>query len=403
MGQGPDNKDVALEPQTSGDSLKFPSRSIANAPGEMRILAKEAYLHPEATSQLNRISKLPGVLLAVGMPDLQPGPSGAAIVSRDVIYPALIGGDIGCGMSLSSLSISPKIKLEKAVRTLERAGLDDVWDGDHKEFLAARGVTLSGFEQALGTIGGGNHFAELQTFHQIIGRDALNAAGVNIDRALLLVHSGSRGFGQSTLDNFKRDFKGQGCDPAGSVGRNYLEQHTHAVDWAKANRALIADRFAEGLGAESKPIVDLSHNFVTSKEVNGELHWIHRKGASPADPGLIVIPGSRGSFTYIVKANGTCDQSANSLAHGAGRKIGRSDCEEKISKRFSHEELKRTELRSLVICHDKTLLYQEAPAAYKDIKSVISDLERCGLIQVVAVLKPLITYKTSSESFDGEG
>jgi release factor H-coupled RctB family protein len=128
-------------------------------------------------------------------------------------------------------------------------------------------------------------------------------------------------------------------------------------------------------------------------DLDGSCCWLHRKGAAPSTAGPVIIPGSRGAFTYIVTPNARSDKSAFSLAHGAGRKWSRSDSRARIEKRFSVKELTRTELGSHVICEDKELLYEEAPQAYKNITIVIEDLVDAGLVDVLAVLKPLVTYK----------
>ena len=97
--------------------------------------------------------------------------------------------------------------------------------------------------------------------------------------------------------------------------------------------------------------------------------------------------------TYVVLPTDPREHSAFSLAHGAGRKWARSDTRARLEKRFKAKDLSRTELGSYVICEDKQLLYEEAPQAYKNITTVIDDLVREDLAEVVAVLKPLVTYK----------
>jgi len=87
------------------------------------------------------------------------------------------------------------------------------------------------------------------------------------------------------------------------------------------------------------------------------------------------------------------EQSAYSLAHGAGRKWSRTDSRAKLEKRYTAKDLTRTELGSQVICEDKALLYEEAPQAYKNITIVIDDLVRAGLAEIVAILRPVVTYK----------
>ena len=87
------------------------------------------------------------------------------------------------------------------------------------------------------------------------------------------------------------------------------------------------------------------------------------------------------------------DRHAFSIAHGAGRKWSRSESRGRLERRFSAKDLIRTELGSHVICEDKELLYEEAPQAYKNISIVIDDLVQEGLVDVVATLKPVVTYK----------
>ena len=164
--------------------------------------------------------------------------------------------------------------------------------------------------------------------------------------------------------------------------------------WAKANRTLIAKRFVSKLGAEAECVWDGCHNSITRHESNGEAAWIHRKGAVAVDNDLVVIPGSRGSLSYIVKPIGDGESHAWSLAHGAGRKWARSDARQRMRERFSVSELAQTPLGGRVICEERDLLYEEAPAAYKNIEAVIQDLIDAGLVSVIATFRPLLTYKT---------
>jgi release factor H-coupled RctB family protein len=165
------------------------------------------------------------------------------------------------------------------------------------------------------------------------------------------------------------------------------------VDWARANRALIVERFLACIGATGEPILDIGHNTLERVSHEGMDLWLHRKGAAPSGRGLVVIPGSRGTLSYLVAPKGDSIESGWSLAHGAGRRWKRSECRARLERRFSVESLTTTQLGGVVICQDRDLLYEEAPPAYKDINQVIRDLERSGLIEVVATFRPLITYK----------
>jgi len=139
---------------------------------------------------------------------------------------------------------------------------------------------------------------------------------------------------------------------------------------------------------------DGCHNSITRREIEGESVWLHRKGAVEAEGGLAVIPGSRGSLSYLVKPDGDAAGRAWSLAHGAGRKWGRSEARLRMRERFSVSELAQTTLGGRVICEERDLLYEEAPAAYKNIEAVVQDLVAAGLVSVIATLRPLLTYKT---------
>ncbi|MDP6945812.1 MAG: RtcB family protein, partial [Myxococcota bacterium] len=121
--------------------------------------------------------------------------------------------------------------------------------------------------------------------------------------------------------------------------------------------------------------------------------WLHRKGAAPADKGPVVIPGSRGTLSYLVAPCGDGLANAQSLAHGAGRKWKRSEAKPRLSRRFRPEDLRRTKLGGRVICDDRDLLYEEAPQAYKDVDRVVQDLVDAGALTVIATLRPIITYK----------
>src|SRR5690606_38619143 len=100
-----------------------------------------------------------------------------------------------------------------------------------------------------------------------------------------------------------------------------------------------ARRFSEALGAESVRVLDVCHNGVLPWSFEGRPHWLHRKGAAPADEGAIVIPGSRGALSYLVQPVGEQSTNLATLAHGAGRKWGRSVAKEKLASRFTPEAL----------------------------------------------------------------
>jgi release factor H-coupled RctB family protein len=363
----------------------------------VRVIASpESWIEGEAVRQLERTAELPGMRLAIGLPDLHPGrgsPIGAAFVSDSQVYPHLVGNDIGCGMSLWSLDIArTKAKRDKWAQKLD--GMEDPWDGDAGAELESAGLARTAFDASLGTIGGGNHFAEIQRVEEVMDRTALASLGVDPDRLLLLVHSGSRGLGESILRAHTERLGAAGLPTGSEDFSAYVARHDHAVGWARVNRRLIATRIAEQIGARAQCLLDVCHNGIHPAPWSSENAWLHRKGAAPADEGPVVIPGSRGDFSYIVVPRGEAELSARSLAHGAGRKWTRGETKGRLAKRVSISELERTKLGSAVICEDKELLYEEAPQAYKNIDRVVRDLVDVGLARVAATLRPIVTYKT---------
>lgn len=363
------------------------------------VATKNTWIAGEAIQQLQTTAKLDGMRRVVGMPDLHPGrgyPVGAAFFSVDRYYPALIGGDIGCGMSLWKTDLSTaKFSIDKLVKRLGNIdapliSVSNAW----RDRVLAHQLADTGYEHALGSIGGGNHFAELQHVDQIYDQACMEKLGVDQKKILVLAHSGSRGFGGQILREHVDQFRHAGLLAKAKESDAYLLQHQRALQFARANRSLIAQRICANLGAEGEALIDIDHNLLTHLELDGQAGWLHRKGATPADQGLVVIPGSRGDYSYLVEPI-PASLSLYSLAHGAGRKWTRSECEARLSKRYTMAQLAKTSLGSRVICNDKGLIFEEAPEAYKPIDSVIHSLQDAGLIKLVARLKPLVSYKTS--------
>jgi release factor H-coupled RctB family protein len=364
---------------------------------QVRLFASpNTWMTDEALRQLYAAAKLEGARLAVGFPNLHSGkggPVGAAFVTEGVIYPHLIGGDIGCGMELFKTDLVQRdVKLDRWSKA--RFDLEQPWEGAVSEVLAEFELDSTEFDWTLGTIGDGNHFAELQQVEEVLDATAFKQFGLGKQQLVVLVHSGSRGLGESILREYAEGNGTAGCDADGFAGAAYLREHDLAVRWAKANRALIARRFAEALGAEAELLWDGCHNSITCRESDEEIVWIHRKGAVAAESDFVVIPGSNGSLSYLAKPIGDGPSHAWSLAHGAGRKWARSEARMRMRERFSVPELTRTPLGGRVICEERETLYEEAPAAYKNIGDVVQDLVDAELVSVVATFRPLLTYKT---------
>jgi release factor H-coupled RctB family protein len=377
--------------------------SIADEPHSANVrlfTSDKSWIEGAALEQLNHTARLPGMVLAAGFPDLHPGKGiavGAAFVSRGVFYPALAGNDIGCGMSFWALALpARKLKLDRLEKRI--SGLETPWDGDLASWRERFGVEASLADAGLGTIGGGNHFAELQVVDGVRDERAFAALGLDKANAALLIHSGSRGLGQ---DIFRELLERHGANPleeGGEAAAHYLSRHDQAMRFARANRALIAHRFAGELGAEARCVSDVAHNMVSREELEGAPAWFHRKGAASTrealDQRALMIPGSRGTPSYLVRPRAEEGaKAAWSLAHGAGRRWQRGYVKSRLSHKYRVEDLARTELGGRVICEDRELLYDEAPQAYKDIAQVIADLEAAALVETIAVYRPVLTYK----------
>jgi release factor H-coupled RctB family protein len=371
---------------------------------QVKVLASaETWIEGEAVRQLEATARLPGMRLAVGMPDLHPGrgnPIGAVFASQGWVYPHLVGSDIGCGMALFGLEMR-RHKARRDAIARRMTGFDGPWDGNTGLWLEQYGLRpldfdLSDHDLSLGTIGGGNHFAEVQVVEDVSDTATLEALGIDPEHLVLLVHSGSRVHGDAVLRAHAAKHKADGLADDSEEAGAYLGSHDALLVWARANRALIAHRFAECLGTGHRVALDVCHNSVSRARIGGETCWLHRKGAAPHDSGPVVIPGSRGAMSYVVMPAGDGELCAHSLAHGAGRKWSRADARSRMKDRVQARDLLRTPLGNDVICDDKELLYEEAPQAYKDIDRVIGDLVSAGVARVVATLRPIVTYKVRS-------
>jgi release factor H-coupled RctB family protein len=360
------------------------------------ITSAKNWMESSAIDQFEKTAKLPGMIAAAGMPDLHPGkdaPIGAVFATDTVVYPHLVGTDIGCGMSFWQTELSVgKVKVDKLVKRLQ--GLEDPWRRDLGSLLQQSNIEPTSFDSSLGTIGGGNHFAELQQCHTVYEPGFFRSSNIDDTAIFLLVHSGSRGFGEHVLREYQANHSNRGQQVDSDAGIRYLAAHDQALRWAVLNRKLIAARFLEAIGTNGNQLLDICHNSVTKEFLNRSSCFMHRKGAAPSDRGPIVIPGSRGALSYLVESTGSQDLNLSTLAHGAGRKWKRSECKGRLSKKFAKEDLIQTNLGSRVICEDKELLYEEAPQAYKNIEVVVDSLVAAKLIKILATFSPLVTYKT---------
>ena len=381
------------------------------------VASDNLWLEDAALQQLAITSRLPGMRRAVGLPDLHPGrgyPVGAAFFSAGRFYPALCGGDIGCGVGLwqTDLAVS-KVRLDKLDKQIgnldgppseeELERLDALAPGLDAELAALAGrLRDAGLDpasmRALGTIGLGNHFVELQAVVEVDEPALFEGAGL-VGRALqLVVHSGSRGLGGAILRAHVDKHGHAGLAEGTPEARAYLLQHDVALAYARLNRKMIALRVRQRLRCEAEPVLDVHHNLVTPDVIEGEAGWLHRKGANPADAGPVLLPGSRDDHSYLIRPLPVADSvSLQSLAHGAGRKWARGDCKARLERKATPAQLERTSFGGRVICADRALIYEEAPQAYKDACSVLGSMVDAGLVRVMAKSRPVLTYKTRGD------
>ncbi len=363
----------------------FMDAPAANVPSGgiiTRFYTSATWIDGRAEEQLSQLSAWAGVQQIAAFPDLHPGkygPVGCAVLA-DRIYPQLIGNDIGCGMALFRLDLPlRKVKIEKAARRLRVLG--EPVQGGQDAVLAENDMPENLFPEALGTIGGGNHFCEVQQL-------AKGAADCGFDAsvAYLLVHSGSRAVGAATFASLPPEaFNGM----QGDAAAHYREAHDQAVRWAVLNRFVIAQRAAAALRADLELVVDTPHN-VLSETAAG---WLHRKGAAEATAGLVPLAGSRASPSYLLRPTGL-KNTLGSLAHGAGRRYDRASMHGRVrDKKSDLTAMTRTTFGGRVICEDRDLLIEEAPQAYKSGQAVVADLVATGAATLAATFNPLVTFK----------
>lgn len=357
----------------------------------------ESWIEGVALDQLEKMSCLRSVKRIAAFPDLHPGKYGATGVAllSDRLHPQVVGNDIGCGMSLFELDLPlRKLKLGKAANRLRR--FDALAIDDPSACLDGAGLPGDLFAGALGTIGGGNHFCELQAVENVFSP----ACGLDRQSLYLLVHSGSRSFGAAVLSgilSMETDLM-SGFEAASPAGLHWLALHDQCVAWASLNRSLIAKRAASALGADCRLVADVPHNLVR-RTGDG---YVHHKGSAAVDPGAIApVAGSRATLSYVVRATDKVVGSLGGISHGAGRKYDRATMHGRVGRtRSERDDLLRNAWGGIAICDDRDLVVEEAAAAYKDAGQVVADLEAAGLIESLAAMRPLITYKKAVDEED---
>lgn len=199
------------------------------------ITSDKNWIESEAIEHLKHTAALQGVFKAIGLPDIHSGnghPVGAAFAVKDYVYPNIIGNDVGCGIALFQTDLKKsKMKRDKWAKKL--AGLEDVYDGDVSNFLQKEEVMSTSFDNALGTIGGGNHFAELQSVDKIFDLQEFDKIGLDSKNLMLIIHSGSRSYGAAIFQEHVDLDSSYGLKAETAEMERYMKQHDNAVKWPK--------------------------------------------------------------------------------------------------------------------------------------------------------------------------
>ena len=427
--------------------------------------------------QLANVTSLPGLEgAAMGMPDMHEGygfPVGGVAATRlpdGAISPGGLGFDINCGVRLRASELSRadvQPVLERLVHEISRsipsgfgrggrlvlddAAIDRVLEQgvlylvrsrgfgttEDLQYLESRG-TLEGADAAqvserakqrgrdqLGTLGGGNHFLEVQVVDHVFDEDAAAAYGLREDQVTFLIHTGSRGLGHQVCTDYLRVMDAAmrsygiqlpdrqlACAPWSSPeGARYFAAMCAAANFGFCNRQVIAERVRDVWrrmlpGSELRVVYDVAHNTAKVEEHGGQLLCVHRKGATRAfgpgndelprayrDAGQpVLIPGSMGTASFVLAGTAQSERLAfSSSCHGAGRALSRGAAKRSVTGHVLRHEL---EARGIVVrCPSNAELAEEAPVAYKDIERVVDVVHGAGLAKKVARLRPLGVVK----------
>jgi tRNA-splicing ligase RtcB len=381
-------------------------------------LSSEESLEEKAWEQAQNAASLPFAFHHIAlMPDAHFGygaPIGGVLASEGIIVVNFVGVDIGCGMCAQKLPIQHITieQLKKAMGIIRQTipvgfshhkqAQDSILmpEWDHRNVIPICQNEYSSALCQLGTLGGGNHFIEIQK-----GSDGF---------LYIMIHSGSRHLGMEVAKYYNEgaialNEKWYSTVPTKwelaflpvdtEEGQNYINEMSYCVDFALANRRLMMVRAIQALQeatiqddlihpTQLDPMINIAHNYATLENHYGKNVWVHRKGATRARLGEIgIIPGSQGSKSYIVKGLGK-KESFESCSHGAGRKMGRKEAQRTLN---LAEEIKKLDDQGIIHSVRTADDLDEATGSYKDIDEVINNQK--DLVEKVIELTPLAVVK----------
>ena len=363
----------------------------------------------KAREQIENLAALPFIHHHIAiMPDCHGGvgmPIGGVLACCDAVIPNAVGVDIGCGMCAVKTGwkvekITADVLRKQIMRGIRKRiplGMDyhkerqdesympQGHDIDRLHVVKAQYISA---QRQVGTLGGGNHFIELQ-------RDEEGFLWI-------MIHSGSRNLGKQVGDHYNK-LAASLNERWHSVVKPELrlpflplktqEFNDYCVDFALCNRRLMMKRIQEVIadalpGIEFEPMINIAHNYAAWENHFGENVIVHRKGATLAREGVVgIIPGSQGTSSYIVEGLGNPD-SFNSCSHGAGRLMSRTAAVNTLS---LEDEVKKLEDQGIVHAIRSKRDLEEAAGAYKNIDQVIA-LE-ADLVRVKTKLRPVAVIK----------
>lgn len=370
---------------------------------------------PLAMKEIVNLSTLPFIFHHLAfMPDVHGGkglPIGGVLATRGVVIPNAVGVDIGCGMcavktSLRVEDIPSEVLRKQILRGIRKqiplgfdhhkAAQDEAFmpQGFDIDKLTVVGRQYVSATKQVGTLGGGNHFLELQKDTE--------------GQLWIMIHSGSRNLGaqvgmyyndkakmlnRSWFSSVNPDIDMAFLPMQSDMAHAYWDEMNYCVEFALCNRRLMMQRICQVIGdvypgAQFEPMINIAHNYACWENHFDDDVIIHRKGATRASLGETgIIPGSQGTKSYIVEGLGNPD-SFQSCSHGAGRLLSRTEAVRNLS---LEDEIAKLEAQGIVHAIRGKKDLEEAAGAYKNIDEVMAS--QSDLVKIVTELAPVAVIK----------
>ncbi len=374
----------------------------------LKLWLKEDQVEEGALRQARNLANLPFAFSHIAiMPDVHQGygmPIGTILATRGVVIPNAVGVDIGCGMcslrtNLTDIETADLKKIMRIIRETVPVGFkhhvtpqDETWMPQIKEDLPIVKQEYASALHQIGTLGGGNHFIEIQK-----GSDGY---------IWIMIHSGSRNIGFTVANHYNNVAKKMNAKSGEDISSDlaylpesseyfelYWKEMNYCLEFALSNRKLMMERVRVACkdilpAVEFADFINKPHNFAAVEKHFGETVIVHRKGATRARKGEWgMIPGSQGTSSFLVKGKGEA-QSFESCSHGAGRSMSRARARKTLDFK---EELQFLNEKGVLHAIRQRSDLDEAPGSYKDIGEVMQN--QTDLVDVQIELKPLAVIK----------